>query len=232
MVQQQTSESEDCRGRSGANVKEFSEGELYESWRLMQPTLAVLFTTENADGTFNVAPFSWVKPTSQSPPMISASLLRTPRKQRSLENIERTGQFAVSIPGLDMAESVAACCQKVPGHVSKLAVSGLATMPSRCIAPPRIVGARAYLECEVAQLIDTGDHCLVIARVLAGAYDEALFTPSLALRPEKSLPCVHLEQYNRAESQVHLFLECSAIRLVEVPYLVPIAELQAARDTF
>lgn len=214
------------------SMRELPADQLCESWRLMQPSSAVLFTTENEDGTFNVAPFSWVRPASQSPPMITASLLRTPRKQRSLENIERTQQFVVSVPGLDMAESVAACCQKVPEHISKLGVAGLATGPSKCATPPRISGARAHLECEAAQLVDTGDHCLVIARVLAGAYDETFFTPSLVLRPDRSLPCMHLEQYNRADSQVHLFLECSAIRLVEVPYLVPIAELQAAHDTF
>lgn len=221
-------------GRASAEtrIRELPADQLSQSWRLMQPSLPMLFTTENADGTFNAAPFSWVKPTSQSPPMITASLLRAPRRQRSLENIERNRQFVISVPGLDMAETVAVCGQKVPEDVSKLQVARLATAPSTRATPPRVAGARAYLECEATQLVDTGDHCLVIAKVIAGAYDETLFTPSLVLRSDRSMPCVHLEQYNRADSQVHLFLECSAIRLVEAPYLVPIAELQAGHDTF
>ncbi len=215
-----------------SEVVELNEDNMYLSCNLMTPSIARVFTTENEDGTFNVAPFSWVKPTSQHPPLITLSLLTKPQKQRSLKNIERTREFVMNIVGLDMADGVAVACQKVPDGISKLQAAGLVTYPSRVVRPPRLARAKAYLECRATDFVETGDHCLIIAEVVAAGYERESFTPRVLPRPDKLVPCIHVDQFNRADTQAHVFLECSGARLVETEYLVPMKELIPDTDTW
>src|SRR5512133_1840279 len=86
---------------------------------LMQPSRPVLVTSRFANGRINVAPFSWCIPVSLDPPMLGLALLTTPRRQRSLINILREGQFVVNMPGPDLAPRVAAASYWYPKGVNK-----------------------------------------------------------------------------------------------------------------
>jgi len=218
----------------GGNILkvELSAEKLAESWRLMQPGHAVLLTTENNDGTFNLAPFTWVKPTSHFPPMVSVSLVNKPKKQHSLENIIRTKEFVINVTGMEMARDLVMCSQKVPEGMSKLELSRLKTSPAKLVKPPLLRDARANLECRASSFTETGDHYLIVAEIIAATYSEKAYTENLSLRLEASQPCLHLQQYNRAESQVHVFIESNSARVVEAPYLVLMPELQKGKDTF
>lgn len=69
----------------------------------------------NADGTVNVAPFSWVTPVSMDPPMMALALGTLRKKQHTLTNIEREGEFVVNLPEIRAGRAA---------HTRRLQLSG------------------------------------------------------------------------------------------------------------
>jgi len=55
----------------------------------------------------------------------------------------------------------------------KLKLCGLATEEASCVAPPRLAGALAWLECSVGQRLEAGDYIFFIARVLVACAEES-----------------------------------------------------------
>ncbi len=195
-----------------------SEENLSQAIYLLQPSRPVLVTTRNADGSVNVAPFSWLMPVSSKPPLVALALLTHPRRQHTLDNIEREGTFVVNLPGLDLAERLVRTSFRYPAGVNKFAAVDFQPQPSLRVDPPGVGQCRAHLECRLLQEVPTGDHTLLIAAVVAAAYDDELFDENLLLRLDRTAPCVHLRQRKDAEGQTHMFLAPAGIMTIKVPY--------------
>ncbi len=194
------------------------ESELESSVFLLQPGRAILCTTKNGDGSNHVAPFSWINPVSHKPPRVALALLNHPKKQHSLENIERTGEFVINMPGLELAEKLVESSFLTLEGENKFVRSGFTPLPSIKVEPPGIDECKAHLECKVISSINTGDHTLLIADVLCAHYDVDAYGPSLSINTEKFQPALHLFNYNLDKSQVHIFLKSSSSYTIEVPY--------------
>lgn len=196
-----------------------TEDRLSDSIYLLQPSRPVLVTTRNPDGSLNVAPFSWLMPVSQNPPLVGLALLSSAKKrQHTLVNIEREGVFVVNLPGLELAERLVRTSYRYPEGVNKFEQVDFQPEPSRCFDLPGIGQCRAHLECRAAEFHPTGDHTLVIGTVVAASYDPGLFDDNLMLQLDKTAPCVHLRQTRNQEGQAHFFLEPAGVRRVFVPY--------------
>jgi len=194
------------------------EDKLSQAIYLLQPSRPVLVTSHNADGSINVAPFSWLVPVSANPPLVGLALLTHPRRQHTLDNIQREGTFVVNLPGLELAERMVRTSYRYPPGVNKFAQMDFQPEPSRAVAPPGIGECRAHLECRAQQFIPTGDHTLIIAAVLAARYESDLFDENLLLRLDRTAPVVHLRQRKGPTGQTHMFLEPAGIRTLEIPY--------------
>ncbi|MGE5542472.1 MAG: flavin reductase family protein [Bacillota bacterium] len=195
-----------------------SQEDLHLAYYLYQPSRPVLITTLNHDGGVNAAPASWVSPASQRPPMFTVALLTEPAKQHTLVNIERSGEFVLNLPGLDLADRVVASSYDYPEDQSKFSLMAYRAIPSLDVKPPGIDECRANLECRSRQMHRVGDHTLVIADLVAAQYDRDLYTDDLLLRIDKSFPCLHFKRYKMDDRQTHLFLAPSAFRIASVPY--------------
>lgn len=185
---------------------------------LLQPTRPVLVTSLNSDGSVNVAPFSWFMPVSMNPPLMGLALLSKPQRQRTLENIEREGEFVVSLPGIDMVEQLVRASFKYESAEQKWAAVGLAEAPSTVVRTPGLAGCRAHIECRPVDLVPTGDHTLVVSRVEAATYDGDLYDENLLLRLDRVQPLLHLRQRRMAEGQRHFFLRSLDIESIDVKY--------------
>lgn len=184
----------------------------------LQPTRPVLVTTLDEDGVTHVAPFSWIIPLSTDPPLVGLALLTKPRKQHTLENIERSGEFAVNIPGLELAEQLVQCSYKVKPGVKKLKLAGFTAIPASKIEPCLIGECRAHLECSVLSAQETGDHTLIIGKINHVTYQEKAYTAGLMLNLKEFTPCLHLDNYSSKDGQAHLFLLPGGLSLAEVPF--------------
>lgn len=196
-----------------------SEERMFESLTLLQPSKAVMVTTLNDDGSINVAPFGWAMPVSFHPPVLGLALLNYPKKQHTLVNVEREGEFVLNLPSLDLAEVLVKTSYRLwPEGKNKFEEAGLTRKESLKIRTPGFVEARAQLECVVSDIVVPGDHKLLIAKIVAATYNAELYGPNLLLRLDKAKPALHMEQWALGTSQVHMFLDPLGARVVDVPY--------------
>lgn len=127
-------------------------------------------TSISAAGVINAAPFSFFNCVGVEPPLIVLGLLRdlkTGRMKDTATNLHENGEFTVNLvcesDGPVMNDTSAAA----PPDVNELDYAGIATVPSRFVAPPRIASSPVSFECKVHQLTDIGMQTVVLGEVLA-----------------------------------------------------------------
>jgi flavin reductase (DIM6/NTAB) family NADH-FMN oxidoreductase RutF len=119
----------------------------------------------------------WLMQVSFSPRLLACSL---ERNSTTLRNLRETGVFTVNVLAAGDKALAARFCQprdasKVKGrsdaHSAQVydKLADIDYMPAELTQCPLLAAALAYLECEVDQLVDVGDHTLAVGRVLAGA---------------------------------------------------------------
>lgn len=198
--------------------KKLDANRLIETHRLMQPSKPILCTTKNIDNSDHVAPFSWIIPVSCDPPRIGLALLSKPKKQHSLVNIERTGEFVINYPDTKILEKMVEASYDLRVHDNKFERSGFKRKKSSKVEPTSIEECKVHLECKVKKIEKTGDHSLIIADVLEAFYDEEAFTEDLLVKLENYEPAIHLKNYCMQGYQTHLFLSPLSTKVVEVEY--------------
>jgi flavin reductase (DIM6/NTAB) family NADH-FMN oxidoreductase RutF len=174
---------------------------------LLQPTRPILCTTKNEDGSDHVAPFSWINPVSMKPPRLSLALLNKPKKQHSLENIERTGEFVVNMADMQLADRLVLASYWPNFGENKFDRSGFTRLNSRKVAPPAIAECRAHLECKVIEILTPGDHSLILADIVEAYYDSDAFNDNLLINMQNYKPMIHVQNYILPQSQLHVFME-------------------------
>lgn len=127
----------------------------------------------NADGAFNLAPFSFFTAISANPPVICFSpMVRASDGTRkdTLRNIESTGEFVVNIVSEDFAAQMNLCSVEFPPEVDEFAASGLTPVASELVKPPRVAESRVNMECRLMQIVNVSAKplggSLVIGEVL------------------------------------------------------------------
>jgi flavin reductase (DIM6/NTAB) family NADH-FMN oxidoreductase RutF len=142
---------------------------------LVAPRPIAWISSLTAEGHANLAPYSYFNAFSQAPHYVAFG--SGPRKD-SLRNIEATGEFAVNLVTLALAEHMNATAAHVPPDADEFRLAGLAKAACRLIAPPRVAESPACLECRLHQVVplpgDDGraDDFLVIGRVVGIHIDD------------------------------------------------------------
>ncbi|MEO8037641.1 MAG: flavin reductase family protein [Betaproteobacteria bacterium] len=103
------------------------------------------------DGQINLAPYSFFNAVCDAPPMLYFST--TGERKDSLNNIEATGEFVVNFVGAAQARAMNVTSAAVPHGVDEFALAGLTPVPSIVVAPPRVQGAMAAMECKLTQVL-------------------------------------------------------------------------------
>lgn len=185
---------------------------------LLQPGRPILCTTKNEDGTDHVAPFSWINPISHKPPKVGLALLCEPKKQHSLVNIERTGEFLINLPDMALADKLVLASYWQMHGENKFDRSAFTRREPEKIAPVAIEECRAHLECRVFHSLTTGDHVLLLADVVAAYYDEDAFMGNMLINMQNFKPMMHLQNYVLENSQVHAFIEPAGAYVSEIMF--------------
>jgi flavin reductase (DIM6/NTAB) family NADH-FMN oxidoreductase RutF len=120
--------------------------------------------TANARRVGNLAPFSYFNLVSSSPPVVMVAFGGMGRKD-SLANIIETEEFVVNVVSHDLRHPMVASSAEVAPEVDEAAVTGLEVVPSTCVAPPRLAGAAAALECRLHQVIPVYESHMVLGRI-------------------------------------------------------------------
>lgn len=163
------------------------------------PRPIAMISTANADGSVNVAPFSYFMPVTGHPPLIAVTMggrhERVDEPKDTWSNASRTGEFVVNITVEAMAAKIEAAAIEFPYGVSELDILGWHTTPSVKVAHPGLAESPVHLECRVQQVVDLGDDGvafstvhLVIAEVVCITLDPGVCVGELRVDPQRLRP--------------------------------------------
>ncbi|OIQ32157.1 MAG: flavin reductase [Roseobacter sp. MedPE-SWchi] len=124
---------------------------------LITPRPIGWISSRAADGTNNLAPYSFFNGVAYTPPQVmfasTGSKDDQPGTKDSLANIEETGVFCVNIVAFEMRDAMNASSETLPKEVDEFAHAGLTAAECDTISCARIADAPAALECRLTQIV-------------------------------------------------------------------------------
>ncbi len=125
-------------------------------------------TTVSLTGQVNLAPFSFFNAFGSNPPVVvfSPTNRRDATRKDTLLNVEATGEFVVNAAVAELAEQVNLSSKELPPDESEVELTGLHTVASVKVRPPRIAESPAHLECRVRQIVPVGTGPIVANLVI------------------------------------------------------------------
>ena len=135
-------------------------------------------STISADGTHNVAPFSYFTAVSAEPPLVlfcSGSRGGAYPEKDTYDNVKTTGEFVVNFVNVANAEAMNITATEVPPDVDEFERAGLTAIASTMINVPRVKESPIHFECKLHQIVDAGKGHIVIGEVVYMHFDEAIF---------------------------------------------------------
>jgi flavin reductase (DIM6/NTAB) family NADH-FMN oxidoreductase RutF len=120
-------------------------------------------STLAADGTRNLAPYSYFNACSATPPIVHFT---STTSRDSIANVRATGEFVINIVSEDLAEAMRTSSAALHSGADEFEVAGLEAAPSRTVSPPRVAAAKVALECRLRQLLEIGEGTMAFGDVL------------------------------------------------------------------
>jgi len=129
-----------------------------DAYRLMLSVVAprpiAWVSTIGADGTLNLAPFSFFNGVGGTPPTIMFSVgQRKGKTKDTLRNVQETGEFVVNIVSEELAEAMNITSGEWDYGVNEFELANLETAPSIDVKPPRVALAPVAMEAKVTQIV-------------------------------------------------------------------------------
>ena len=138
-------------------------------------------STIGADGSLNIAPFSFFNAVSNMPLTVMISVgQRKGLPKDTLRNAQETGEFVINIVDEDLAAAMNITSGEWAYDVNEFDRAGLATADSIDVKPPRVAAAPIALECKVTQIIPVQDttYTLILGRVVRFHIRSGLLRPN------------------------------------------------------
>jgi flavin reductase (DIM6/NTAB) family NADH-FMN oxidoreductase RutF len=152
--------------------------------RLLHPMHTVLVSSVGRRGKPNIITLAWAMPTSISPPLLAISV--SPRRY-SYSLIEKTKEFVVNIPTMDILRETFFCGVVSGRERDKFKETGLTALPARKVRPPIIKECVAHLECKLHSQFQTGDHTIFIGEVIEAYANKGAFTKKYNIKKAKMI---------------------------------------------
>lgn len=146
-----------------------------------QPSPVILVSTVSNDGIENVAPFAMFMNCSTKP--VSMVAIAISPKTDTYANIKESKQFVIGIPKENMLTKLYKAGEKVDKNVSEFELVNLTPYDSKELKCRRIKECIVNIDCIFENEIETGNHCIVIGKVVACDIDQDKYSDDmLALR--------------------------------------------------
>jgi len=117
---------------------------------IVAPRVIGWISTRAADGTLNLAPYSFFGAFATFPPIIGFA---SEGRKDSITNIEVTGEFVWNFTSRALAEQMNRTSTPVAPGVDEFALAGLAPAPGRNVSVPHVAASPAALECRLLQVV-------------------------------------------------------------------------------
>ena len=154
---------------------------------IIVPRPVALVSTIDANGTPNLAPFSFFTGVGSAPPsVLFCPVLRAPAqgdpagRKDTLRNVEETGEFVINVVSEEISAGANHAAAEVPPDVDEFQLAGLTALASQIVAPTRVAESPAQMECRLLQIIYTshnaGAGVIVLGEVVRFHVREDLFS--------------------------------------------------------
>jgi flavin reductase (DIM6/NTAB) family NADH-FMN oxidoreductase RutF len=120
--------------------------------------------SRSAAGVDNLAPHSFYTVSCVKPPIVQFTSVG---RKDSLNNVEATGEFTVSLTPRSMFEQINATGTDFPPDQSEAEHAGVRLEPSERVAAQRVAGSPVSIECTLHSTVKLGDCWVVFGRVVA-----------------------------------------------------------------
>jgi flavin reductase (DIM6/NTAB) family NADH-FMN oxidoreductase RutF len=148
-------------------------------------------STQGADGSVNLAPYSFFNAVAEGPPMLAFS---SRGAKDSSTFAAECDEFVWNLVTYELREAMNETSAPLPRGHSEFARAGLEMAPCRLVRPPRVAASACAMECRVVHHLElrdlngaTFDQHLVIGQVVGVHLDERAIRDSIvdtgALRP-------------------------------------------------
>ncbi len=135
-------------------------------------------STMAADGSVNLAPYSFFNAIGEKPPMLAFSSFGAKDSATFAGEIR---EFVWNLVTFELREAMNESSAPLPRGASEFERAGLEMAPSTLVAPPRVAAARCAMECQVVHClrlrdiegVQTDQH-LVIGQVVGVHLDETV----------------------------------------------------------
>lgn len=136
---------------------------------LLVPRPVAWTGTRSADGTDNLAPFSYFMGVGSKPPRVAISVARGRRGalKDTAANLLDNGQATISLCSQAQLPAMHATSAPHPSTVSEFEAAGLSPVSATHVAASRPAEAGVSLECTLDRALDLGDVHLFVLRVVA-----------------------------------------------------------------
>jgi flavin reductase (DIM6/NTAB) family NADH-FMN oxidoreductase RutF len=170
------------------------------AYRLLHPMHTVLVSCIGTTGKPNVITLAWAMPTSINPPLVAISIAP---KRYSHTLIEKTKEFVVNIPTMDILNETLFCGRTSGRAHDKFKETGLTPFPSRKVKPPIIEECVAHLECKLHSQLITGDHTIFVGEIVEAYANKDAFKYRYNLKTCRMV--FHLGRNEFATHKVEVF---------------------------
>jgi flavin reductase (DIM6/NTAB) family NADH-FMN oxidoreductase RutF len=134
---------------------------------LVVPRPIAWVSTVSPDGQRNLAPHSYFNLISSSPPIIHVtSSQRRGRLKDTAHNIAETGEFVVNVASREQIELANHTAAEWPADEDEWTWAGVTGLPSRLVAPERVAGAPAAMECRLVETVALGNGTMFFGEVV------------------------------------------------------------------
>ena len=111
-------------------------------------------STVAADGTHNLAPYSFFNAFCDAPPIIGFS---SSGWKHTVANAEATGVFCWNLATFALREAMNASASTVPATIDEFVLSGLTALPGQAVGAPRVGESPVNFECRVTEIVRLRD---------------------------------------------------------------------------
>ncbi len=131
---------------------------------LVVPRPIAWVSTLDEHGRGNLAPHSFFTVASGKPPVVLFSSLG---RKDTVRNIEETAEFVVNFASEGQLEEINASSARFEHGDDEADRLGIEVEPSQTVAPPRVAGSPASIECRLERIVEVGTAYVVFGAVSA-----------------------------------------------------------------
>jgi flavin reductase (DIM6/NTAB) family NADH-FMN oxidoreductase RutF len=140
------------------------------------PRPIAFVSTIGADGSHNLAPFSYFNLISSRPPLVGISVNRRAAGPKdTARKVRESGDFVVNLVDEALSAQAVEASGEWAADVDEFALTGLTPVPSDKVKAPRVGESPVNLECRLERIVEVGDTDFIIGEVVwAHVRDEIL----------------------------------------------------------